>query len=92
MERLTNEQRLQVVEIYHQNSCFVYRLVRSPCGRNNRLSELIIRAIILKFRTKSTKKILQPKWPVLMTILKCQVIAVLNNWACVITWSNYNNT
>ncbi|QQP53343.1 Putative DD41D transposase, partial [Caligus rogercresseyi] len=63
MERLTNEQRLQIVEIYYQNSCSVknvHRLLRPYYGRHNRPCESTIRAVITKFRTKFTLLDIKP--------------------------------
>ncbi|KAK9876160.1 hypothetical protein WA026_011276 [Henosepilachna vigintioctopunctata] len=66
MKRLTNEQRLQIVEIYYQNSCSVknvYRLLRPLppyYGRHNRPGESTIRAVITKFRTKFTLLDIKP--------------------------------
>ncbi|KAK9875514.1 hypothetical protein WA026_007905 [Henosepilachna vigintioctopunctata] len=47
MERLTNEQRLQIVEIHYENSCSVkneYRLLRPYNARHNQPGESTIRA------------------------------------------------
>ncbi|KAK9888367.1 hypothetical protein WA026_000620 [Henosepilachna vigintioctopunctata] len=57
MEKLTNEQRLQIVEIYYRNSRSVenvYRLLQPYYDRHNRPGESTIRAVITKFRTEFT--------------------------------------
>ena len=55
--RLTNEQRLQIIEFYYQNTCFVKKVHRTLLpfyGQFNRSTEAAIRAIMTKFRTKFT--------------------------------------
>lgn len=57
MERITPEQRLQIVQIYYQNQCSVrqtYRALREFYGAHNRPTERCIRRIIDKFRTQFT--------------------------------------
>lgn len=57
MDRLEPEQRLQIVELYYQNSCSVknvFRLLRPVYGRHNRPSERAIQQIVDKFRTSFT--------------------------------------
>lgn len=54
MNKLTLEQRYQIVEIYFQNQSSVrqtYRALRPFYGRHNRPSEQAIRALMDKFRT-----------------------------------------
>lgn len=54
MNRLTSEQRLQIVEIYFQNQCSVrnvFRALRPFYGVHNRPTERTIRETINKFRT-----------------------------------------
>ena len=56
LNRLTNEQRLQIIEFYYQNACSVKkenRALLSFYGQFNRATEAI-RAIVTKFRTKFT--------------------------------------
>ena len=57
MNRLTNEQRLQIIEHYYQNSCSVKKVNRAffPFyGQFNRPTEGAILAIVNKSRTKFT--------------------------------------
>ena len=57
MNRLANEQRLQIIEFYYQNACSVKKVHRSLLpfyGQFTRLTEAAIRAIVTKFRTKFT--------------------------------------
>lgn len=57
MNRLTPEQRAQIVEIYFQNNSSprnVFRLLRPFYGRHNRPTERTIREVINKFRTRFT--------------------------------------
>ena len=57
MNRLTNEQRLQIIEFNYQNTCFVMKVHRALLpfyGQFNRPTESAIRAIVTKFRTKFT--------------------------------------
>ena len=78
MNRLTNEQRLQIIEFYYQNACSVKKVHRALLPfycQFNRPTEAAIRAIVTKFRTKFTlhqhvecelKKISQLYRPVFM--------------------------
>ena len=57
MNRLTNEQRLQIIEFYYQNACSVKKVHRALLpfyGQFNPLTEAAIRAIVIKYRTKFT--------------------------------------
>lgn len=57
MNRLTPEQRFQIVEIYFQNQCSiknVYRALREFYGAHNRPSETTIKNVITKFRSTFT--------------------------------------
>lgn len=57
MNRLTPEQRFQIVQIYFENHGSVretYRALRPFYGRHNRPSEQTIRATMNRFRTKHT--------------------------------------
>ena len=57
MNRLTNEQRLQIIEFYYQNACSakkVHRALLPFYGQFNRPTEAAIRDIMTKFRTKFT--------------------------------------
>ena len=57
MNRLINEQRLQIIEFYYQNACSVknvYRALLPFYDQFNRSTEAAIRAIVSKFRTKFT--------------------------------------
>ena len=58
MDRLTPEQRYQIVETYFQNQCsvknVVFRALRPFYGRHNRPSETTIRETINKFRSSFT--------------------------------------
>lgn len=57
MNRLTPEQRLQIVQIYFENHGSVretYRALRPIYGRHNRPSEQLIRITINRFRTTHT--------------------------------------
>uniref|UniRef100_A0A034V4W1 DUF4817 domain-containing protein n=1 Tax=Bactrocera dorsalis TaxID=27457 RepID=A0A034V4W1_BACDO len=69
MNRLTNEQRLQIIEFYYQNQCSVrnvFRALRPIYGLHNRPSEQTINAIVTKFRTQ-------------FTLLTLKVIKLLKN-------------
>ena len=60
MNRLTNEQRLQIIEFYYQNACSVKKVHRALLpfyGQFNRPTEATIRAI---FRTKFTLLDIRP--------------------------------
>ena len=55
MNRLTNEQRLQIIEFYYQNACSVkkvHRVLLPFYGQFNRPTEATIPATVTKFRTK----------------------------------------
>ena len=57
MNRLANEQRLQIVEFYYQNACSVKKVNRAFLpfySQFNRPTEAAIRIIVTKFRTKFT--------------------------------------
>lgn len=57
MERLTPEQRVQIVELFYKNQCSVrnvFRALRPFYGRHNRPSERTIHNTITKFRTQFT--------------------------------------
>lgn len=57
MNRLTPEQRLQIIEFYYQNSSSVknvFRALRPFYGRHNRPTEQAIQAIVTKFQTSFT--------------------------------------
>ena len=57
MNRLTNEQRLQIIEFYYQNACSVKKVHSALLPfyvQFNRPTEMAIRAIVTKFRTKFT--------------------------------------
>ena len=58
MNRLTNEQRLQIIEFYYQNACSVQKVPLN--GQFNRPTEAAIRAIMTKFRTKLTLLDIKP--------------------------------
>uniref|UniRef100_A0A1L8EI80 Putative transposable element n=3 Tax=Haematobia irritans TaxID=7368 RepID=A0A1L8EI80_HAEIR len=63
MNRLTNEQRLQIIEFYYQNQCSVrnvFRALRPIYGLHNRPSEQTINAIVTKFRTHFTLLDIKP--------------------------------
>ena len=63
MDRLTNEQRLQIIEFYYQNSCSVRNVHRALLpfyDRHSRPSEQSIRKIVTKFRTKFTLLDIKP--------------------------------
>ena len=63
MNRLTNEQRLQIIEFYYQNQCSVrnvFRALRPIYGLHNRSSEETINAIVTKFRTQFTLLDIKP--------------------------------
>ena len=55
MNRLTNEQCLQIIEFYHQNACYVKKVHRALLlfyDQFNRPTEAAIRTIVTKFSTK----------------------------------------
>ena len=55
INRLTNEQRLQIIEFYYQNACSVKKVHRTILpfyGHFNRSTETAIQAILTKFLTK----------------------------------------
>ena len=57
MNRPTNEQRLQIIEFYYQNACFVKKVHRALLpfyDHFNRPTEAAIRTIVTIFRTKFT--------------------------------------
>ena len=57
MNRLTNEQRLQILEFYYQNACSVKQVHRALLpfyGQFNRPTKAAIRAVVTKFCTKFT--------------------------------------
>ena len=57
MERLTPQQRLQIVQLYYENVRFVksvYRAIRPIYGVHNRLTERTIRHTIGKFENNLT--------------------------------------
>ena len=63
MNRLTNQQRLQIIESYHQNACSakkVHHALLPFNGHFNRATEAAIRAIVTKFRTKFTLLDIKP--------------------------------
>ena len=57
LNRLTNEQRLQIIEFYYENACSVkkfHRVLFPFYDQFSRPTEAAIRAIVTKFRTKFT--------------------------------------
>ena len=57
MNRLTNEQRLQIMEFYYQNACSFKKVNHALLpfyAQFNRPTEAAIRAIVTKLRTKFT--------------------------------------
>ena len=61
--RLTNVQRLEIIEFYCQNACSVkkdHRALLPFDGQFNRPTEAAIRAIVTKFRTKFTLLDIKP--------------------------------
>ena len=57
MNRLTNEQCLQIIEFYYPNACFikkVYRALHPFYGQFNRPTAVAIRAIEIKFLIEFT--------------------------------------
>ena len=63
MKRLTNEQRLQIIEFYYQNSCSVKRVHRALLpiyGQFGRPTEGAIRKLVTKFRAKFTLLDIKP--------------------------------
>ena len=63
MNRLTNEQHLQIVEFYYQNACSVKKVHRTLLpfySQFNRHTEAAIRAIVIKLSTKFTLLDIKP--------------------------------
>ena len=63
MNRLTNEQRLQIIESYYQYACSVKKIHRALLpfyGQFNGPTETAIRAIVTKFRIKFTLLDIKP--------------------------------
>ena len=63
MNRLTNEQRLQIIEFYYEKACSVKKVNRALLpfyGQFNWPTEAAIRAIVTKFRTKFTLLDIKP--------------------------------
>ena len=63
IDRLTNEQRLQIIELFYRNSCWVRNVHRALLpfyGRHSRLSEQSIRKIVTKYHTKFTLLDIKP--------------------------------
>lgn len=63
MNRLTNEQRLQIIEFYYQNSCSVKRVHRALLpiyGQFDRPTEGAIRKLVTKLRTQFTLLDIKP--------------------------------
>ena len=63
MNRLTNEQRLQIIEYYYQNACSIKKVHRALFpfyGQFNRPTEAVI---VTKFRTKFTLLDIKPPTP-----------------------------
>ena len=63
MNRLTNEQRLQIIEFYYQNECSVKKVHRALLpfyGQFRRPSLSAIRGVVMKFRTKFTLLDIKP--------------------------------
>ena len=57
MVKFTNQQRLEIIENYYRNSESVVATLRALTpifGRNNRLTQQAVRAIVGKFETKFT--------------------------------------
>ena len=57
MNRLTNEQCMQIIEFCYQNACSVKKVHRALLqfyGQFNRATEAALRAIVIKFHTKVT--------------------------------------
>lgn len=64
MNRLTNEQRLQIIEFYYQNACSVKRVHRALLpiyGQFGRPTEAAIRKLVTKFRTQFTLLDIKPR-------------------------------
>ena len=63
MNRFTNEQHMQIIEFYDQNTCSVKRVhcdLPSFYGQFNRPTEATIWTIVTKFRTKYTFLDIEP--------------------------------
>ena len=63
INRLTNEERLQIMEFYYQNACSakkVHCALLPFNGQFNRPTKAAIRAIVTKFRTKFTLLDIKP--------------------------------
>ena len=63
MNRLKNEKRLQIIEFYYQNVCFVKKVHRALLpfyAQLNRLTEAAIRTIVTKYRSKFTLLDIKP--------------------------------
>ena len=63
MNRLTNEQRQQIIEFYYQNAYSVMKVDRTLLAfycQFNRPTDAAIRAIVTKFRTKFTLLDIKP--------------------------------
>ena len=63
INRLINEQRLQIIEFYYQNACSVKKVHRAFLpfyGQFNRPTEAGIRAFMTKFHTKFTLQDIKP--------------------------------
>ena len=63
--RLTNEQRLLIIEFYYQNECSVKKVHSALLrfyGQFNQYTETDIRAIVTKFRTKLTLLDIRPRY------------------------------
>ena len=63
MNRLTNDQRLQIIEFYYQNACSVKKIHSALLpfyGQFNRHTEATIRTIVTKFCTKFTLLDIKP--------------------------------
>ena len=62
MNRLTNAQRLKIIELYYQNACSVEKVHRALLpfyGQFNRPTETAIRAIVTKIRIKFTLMVIK---------------------------------
>ena len=79
MNRLTNEQHLQIIEFYYQNSCSVKKvhLALLPFyGQFGRASEAAIRSLVTKFRTKFTLLDIKPPTRIRRVRTEENVVAV----------------
>ena len=80
MNRLTNEQRLQIIEFYYQNACAAIRVIVTKFRTKFTLLDIKPPTRVRRVRTKEN---IDTDRPVLIMTINYRFIAVSSNWTFV---------